>query len=140
MVSLLTTSQYQIRANATLDEGETAQVQALIDDASAEVLDVGDSTWDADSVPGVVVSVVYQMVRRAIENPHGYQSERLGDYSYVRAADGVEKSAMTMTKDEYRKVRRAAAKSNVSTVGVRRPDAYERQWVTTSLSEDDLVL
>ena len=132
-MGLISVGQYEDRANTALDAGEQRQVSALIDDASAEVLLVGDDTWTVSTVPAVVVGVVYQMVRRAVQNPEGFQSETIGDYSYSRASTGDETSAMTMTRDEYRRVRRAAGKSNVLGVGVRRGLPYERDWLRGAL-------
>jgi len=137
MVALLTAAQYQARTNSTLDAGQTTQVEALIDDASAEVLLVGDPDWDPDDVdnpvPGAVVSVVFRMVSRAFANPHGFRSETIGDYSYSRGSAMSDADGIHMTADEYRTVRRAAGRSNVVGVGTRRDLPYERDWLRGAL-------
>lgn len=143
MTSLVTPGFVTTRLGETVTSTELTQIAAFIEDASGMVLDVGNPDWDPDDndnlPPAAVKSVVFQMVRRALKNPDGFQTESIGDYRYGRD-ESVAVGGVMMTKDEYNTVRRAAAKSNVSTVGVRRPNAYERQWISDLLSDDELVL
>lgn len=138
-MSLIDATFVEARLGVTLTATQTTQVEAYIDDASAIVLDVGDPEWTSVDVPAAVKGVVFQMVRRAYKNPEGYRSEQIGEYRYSRS-DDVAAGGLTMTRQELRVVRRAAGLANVGTVGVRRPNDYERQWVTDLQTDDELVL
>lgn len=122
MADLITVLQWTDRTGRTLSATEQTQVEALIEDASALVVNIvndADVTdvWDAatpQTVPGAVVPVVVAMVRRGLDNPHGFTQENADGYSYsVASTTGV-----FATRREAREVRKAAAKSPVGALNL----------------------
>lgn len=91
----------------------SSQAEALIDDASALVREIAG--WDdtePDVTPAAVVPVVVAMVRRAIDNPLGHESERVGNYQY----SGAKTEGVFATHQEAKTVRRVAGRAGVGTV------------------------
>ena len=115
-MALITTTEYTDRYGS----GDTTQVQAFIDDVSAEIVDYVLSL-DADSgadewgvgvaetaPPAGVAAVCARVVNRSIGNPYGISQEGLGDHQRtftVGAAGGM------MSPKDRRIVRRAAGVS-----------------------------
>lgn len=122
MADLITVAQWTDRTGRTLSASELTQVGALIEDASALVVNiVADATvtdvWDAatpETVPGAVVPVVVAMVRRGLDNPHGFSQENADGYSYSSAAT----SGVFASRHEAREVRKAASKSPVAALNL----------------------
>jgi len=123
MADFITATQWTDRTGRTLSSAEQVhQLDALIEDASALVVNiVNDATvtdlWDAHTpgtVPGAVVPVVVAMVRRGLDNPHGFSQENADGYSYsVGSTTGV-----FATRYEAREVRKAAAKSQMGALNL----------------------
>lgn len=120
MADLITVAQFTDRTGRSLSATQSAQVEALITDASALVVDiVNDGTttdaWDAataDTVPASIVPVVKDMVLRGLDNPHGFTSETAeGGYSYSGPGGTVFAS-----RDEVRAIRRAVKRSGASSL------------------------
>lgn len=114
MAGLITPEMYRVRLGRALTADQTAQVEALIQDASALVRRIAEGALDAiDSltVPADVVPVVVAMVRRAVDNPRGLTSERLGDYQWTGAGQ-----AIYATDEEAAIVRRAVGLSVIGEV------------------------
>lgn len=113
---LIQVSDLTDRLGRSLDETETTQAEALIDDASALIRDVADDDFLNDSgtldVPPSIVPVVVTMVRRALENPRGLSGEQLGSYSWQ--AQG-QQAAIYANRNEKRIIRRAVSKLGVGT-------------------------
>ena len=110
---LITLAQLAARLGRPLDDDEIGtQAPALIEDASALARDViaNDtitSTWTAaepGTVPPAVIPVVVAMVRRGMDNPHGYQAEGQQAY-YYQGSTGV---GVFATPQEAATLRRAA--------------------------------
>ena len=92
---------------------EAGQAEALIDDASALVREIAG--WDdtePDVVPAAVVPVVVNMVRRGLDNPHGHESEQVGNYRY----SGAKTEGIFATRREAWVIRKSAGKLGVGTV------------------------
>lgn len=125
MADLVTVEQVQVRMGRTFAGDELAQVQALITDASAlavQLVNDADTTdaWDAGTVgtvPDAVVPAVVGMVRRSLDNPHGFTSERSFEYSYA----GASSEGVFATSAEARAIRRAAGAVGVTTVHLSAP-------------------
>lgn len=122
MADLITVQQWTARTGRDLTNTEYVQVEALIEDASALVANIVNDatvtdTWDATdpgTVPGAVVPVVVAMVRRGLDNPHGFTQENADGYSYsVASTTGV-----FATRYEAREVRKAAAKSPIGALNL----------------------
>lgn len=97
---------------------EQSQAEAVAEDASGMVRDLVKPLLDEvdpPEVPASIRAVVIAMVRRGVDNPNGYASESLGDYSRSTAPGGV--ATVYMTKREEKIVRRA--------VGLTGPGALE---------------
>lgn len=96
-----------------INYGDSAQAQALIDDASAiarsYVAPVFDGVYRGGGpldTPPLVVAVVCGMVRRGLTNPTGLSMEVLGDYSYQAGGNAV--ATLYPTARERRLLRSAA--------------------------------
>lgn len=122
MADLITVLQWTDRTGRSLSSTEQTQVEALIEDASALVVNIvndADVTdgWDAatsGTVPGAVVPVVVAMVRRGLDNPHGFTQENADGYSYSVAST----AGVFASRREAREVRKAAAKSPVGALNL----------------------
>lgn len=115
MAALITEAFYTARYGA----GTTAQIEAFIADASAEVVDYL-TTLDTDSVnpidadewntttnpaPAAIQSVIARVVNRAIGNPLGISQEGLGDH---QRSFSMGMSGGMMSPKDKRIIRRAA--------------------------------
>lgn len=122
MEPLITVADLETRLGSSLGETESAQAEALIDDASALVRDVAEDDFINDDgaldVPPEIVPVVATMVRRSMENPLGRTGETLGDYSWQQQPSGGAGMPATLypTRREKRIIRRAAKKLSVGTM------------------------
>lgn len=130
MADLITVAQFTDRTGRTLDATQTTQVDALITDASALVVDVvaddtTTDTWTTVTVPAAVVPVVVNMVRRALDNPHGYTAEGVGSYNY----NGGKAEGIFATRQETQALRKAANRSNVSSLNLDSHFATRRYWL-----------
>lgn len=95
MEPLLSVEQFEARKGRSYSGIKLVQVTELLDDASALVRRIarsgekidGDPVATLDdvdytNVPPEIKPVVFNMVNRALTNPMGYKSERIGDYQY----------------------------------------------------------
>lgn len=110
---MITVGDLETRFGRTFTATETAQATAFIADAEALVVEtVGDATvtdvW-ATTPPAAVIPVLVNMVRRAMDNPHGLSGETNERYSYT----GGKPEGIFATGDEVRALRRAANKTGV---------------------------
>lgn len=120
MADLITVEQFEARTMRTFADAsaELAQLEALIADASALIVDtILDATvtadWDAatpGSVPAGVLPVITAMVRRGLDNPHGFTSERSFEYQYQGASD----AGVFATDREAKALRRAAGRPGLT--------------------------
>lgn len=115
-MALISIDQYQDRVGTTFAGAEATRINALIDDASALVLQIADmeTDWTDATVPAVVVPVVASMVRRSLENPLGLVGESIGSYQW-QAASGSS-TAIHANLREVRIIRKAAGRLGVGTV------------------------
>lgn len=119
-MSLISITQLNARLGRTLAGTELTQATALIDDASALVLQIAAGSGDEpawtspNQAPDVVVPVVVGMVRRALENPRGLSGEQLGDYQWQAGGGGA--VTIYATDGEAKIIRRAAGRLGVGTV------------------------
>lgn len=134
MAALATVDQVSDRLGRSFTVDQERQVAALLDDASALVRAVGDVAWDPDDVdnppPATVVAVTVAVVRRMLDNPSGFRQMSVGGVSVTSAEAG---HTVELTRSEYRTVRRAAGRSNVGSVGVRRGQPYGVDWLRGAL-------
>ncbi len=111
-------------AEGDLEGTEKARAEEALADATAlalaEVSTTRADAWAA-SAPAVVVTVVLKAARREYENPQGFRSEGVGEYSAsVDVASGV-----YLTPGEIAQIRRAATGRRGGFTGtVRTPSAY----------------
>jgi hypothetical protein len=128
VADLITLAQWTARTGRTLSATKETQVEALITDASALVVDVvNDATttdaWDAASVgtvPASIVPVVVSMVRRGFDNPNGHTGESVGAYSY----SGASTSGLFATRDEVKAIRKAAGLAGVASLHLESDGLY----------------
>lgn len=122
-MALISVEQYGVRVGIEFDAEDSSpsleqeQIEALIDDVSALVLQIAnlDTAWTLSTCPSSVVPVVVSMVRRAVENPRGLSGEQLGDYQW-QAGQGVTAATIYATKREERVIRRAAGRAPVESL------------------------
>lgn len=128
MTALLTVDQLAARLSRAFADGELAQAEALIDDASAIACSIGRTDFAA-GVPAVVVAVVAQMVRRALDNPGELSGEQMGSYSWQGQQSGSSGGGggVYATRAETRLIRRAAGVSGMTaaTLDTGLGDPYE---------------
>ena len=117
MADLITVAQLEVRLDTTYSGTELAQVEGLIEDASALVRHVARTDF-ATSVPGVIVSVVTQMVRRALANPEELTGENIGGYGWQAMGQQSNSSggAIYVTRAERRLIREAAGRPGVISI------------------------
>ena len=112
---LISLSDFESRYGRSLGGDESIQVTNFIDDASALVREIAGWADDEPSqVPSAIVPTVVGMVRRALDNPHGHESERVGNYQY----SGAKTEGIFATRDEVRAIRRTAGKLSVGSLNL----------------------
>lgn len=132
---LITVADLETRLGRTLEGAEADQADAFIDDASAIVRSIVGDDDKLDPTPDAVVPVVVGMVRRALENPHGHESERVGNYQY----SGAKTEGIFATKAEAKALRKATGTLSVGSVeleGYLLPETGRWQdgsWIEESL-------
>jgi hypothetical protein len=114
MADLITVEQLEARLKQEFTGTALTQVQGLIADASALVRLVARTDF-ATSVPATIVTVVAQMVRRALENPEERTGENIGAYGYQAMGQLTASSggAIYVTRAERRIIREAAGRPAV---------------------------
>ena len=130
MADLITVAQLEARLKESFTGDALAQVEGLIVDASALVIHVARTDF-ATGVPGVIVAVVAQMVRRALENPQELTGENLGAYGWqaMGQLSNASGGALYVTRAERRLIREAAERPAVITI-------YADTGLTDPLSSD----
>ena len=113
MTALISAAQLQARLARTFAVGtELDQATALVEDASALVIQVAGTDF-ATGVPDVVVAVVAQVVRRALDNPGELTAEQIGAYGWQsQHSSATSGAALYLTRAERRSVRAAAGLSS----------------------------
>lgn len=86
MAAFATVQDYQVREKVTLDGAETAQVAALLDDASALIR--GRMPTGYEPAAEVARAVAVAVVRRTLANPGGRRSVSVGGYSETLGEGG----------------------------------------------------
>ena len=131
----------EVRLDRTFTDAEIPRVEALLDDVSAMVREVAGKTWvdpaDLAEViaPDIVKVIVLRAAARYMNNPCGFSSESVGDYSYQRR--GVDAGgALYLTGEEVEWLRKVAGKLGIWTLPVTRADPpcsdseeSERGWL-----------
>lgn len=114
-MALITVSELEDLMNTDL---VLAQAQAVIDDASALVVDeiVNDdeitASWDETTTPAAVKAIVKQMCQRALENPTGLSGEAIDGYSWQSSTA----ASIYATRRERRMIRKIVGKLGVGVV------------------------
>lgn len=136
-MALISIDQYQDRVGTTFAGAEATRINALIDDASALVLQIADmdTDWTDATVPDVVVPVVVSMVRRSLENPLGLSGEQIGQYQWQASSGNA--TAIHATMRETRIIRKAAGRLGAGTVQL---EGYLSSSGPVVAMVDDLVL
>lgn len=115
MADLITVAQIEARLGQAFTGTDLAQVEALIDDASALVRHVARTDF-ATSVPATIVTVVGQMVRRALDNPGELTGENIGTYGWQAQQPSPSGGSLYVTRAERRIIREAAERPAVITI------------------------
>ena len=112
---LITVAQLEARLGETFSGTKLAQVETLLDDASALVRQVARTDF-ATSVPATIVTVVGQMVRRALDNPGELTGENMGTYGWQAQQPSPSGGSLYITRAERRIIREAAERPAVITI------------------------
>lgn len=117
MADLITVAELEARLKEQFTGDALTQVQSLIEDASALVRHVARADF-AVSVPAVVVAVVAQMIRRALDNPQELTGENIGAYGWqamgqITNAGG---GAIYVTRSERRLIREASGRPAIVSI------------------------
>jgi hypothetical protein len=116
MADLITVEQLEARLATEFSGTDLAQAEAYISDASAIVIHVAGTDF-ADGTPGVIVGVVAQMVRRALDNPGELTGEQIGAYGWQNQHAGSPSGgAIYVTRAERKLIREAADRPAVVTI------------------------
>lgn len=117
MADLITVAQLEARLRESFTGDALTQVEGLIADASALVRHVARTDF-ALSVPAVIVAVVAQMVRRALENPEELTGENIGGYGWQAMNQGSARTggSIYVTRTERRMIREAAGRAGVISI------------------------
>lgn len=120
---LATFAQMAARLDGGIETSDHMRAEAMLDDASALVLDLVDAetqtAWES-SPPASVAAVVCQVAIRGLVNPHGVMTERQGDYQYeLASATGI-----YLTDAEIRTVRKAAGVNGAASVEITHPYGF----------------
>lgn len=113
----------------TLTEEDLARAESLLADASDLVREIGRASWTeaggANPAPASIRLIVKRAALRAFnEDPEGYTSETLGDWSGRREAPGSPSEiGVYFTADEMRAIRGASGKP-AGVFSIRTPSAY----------------
>jgi hypothetical protein len=113
MADLITVAQLEARLKEEFTGTALAQVEGLIADASAMVRHVARTDF-ATSVPAVIVTVVAQVVRRALENPGELTGENIGTYGWqAQHSSAPSGGSLYVTRAERRLIREVAGRPAV---------------------------
>ena len=127
MDPLITLQDFTDRYHDDVPEAEELRVEALLDDASALVRDVAGSDFIVDgevATPPSLIPVVYEVTRRAVDNPAGYDSETIGSYTWRNERSG---SGIYLNDQERRAVLRAVGRSGLRAVEVDHHYGFSRE-------------
>lgn len=120
MAALATLEQLEDRMGSIADP---TRAQAFLDDASILVIDEAGTDWSGagEEVPLVVAVIVLAATARALRNPDGAESEKIGAtyaVTYQRTLGGV-----WLTRAECRRIRRAAGQNSIGSIELESPYA-----------------
>jgi len=108
VADLITPEQVGARMRRTFADSWLTQVQAHCEDVSGLVRDIADGHLDEathETVPVAVRRVAYEMVRRAVENPHGFTTEGTDTVFRWQVAEGQD--TLYATEEEAEIIRGA---------------------------------
>lgn len=121
MAQLATPDDFEARHGAA-----DGRVGALLEDASAFILDEADGSeeeWvvedDPATIPPSIVAICVEVAYRAWSNPEALSSEALGEYT--KAWQNRTGAVLYLTKDEIRRVSKAAGLSSFTEVTLESP-------------------
>ncbi|MCZ0973159.1 hypothetical protein O1L55_20695 [Streptomyces albulus] len=102
-----------------VDEADRARAKALLEDATAVMLERLD--WpeipDGCKIPSILRTTCLSIALRVYNNPMGITSESMGDYSYRRAANSV--AGMSLLPQEIEVLEKYRRKSPIVSARVR---------------------
>lgn len=122
--ALASLSALEARLGVTLAGADVERASAALDDASALIRAEGGTEWVDDEgaltdVPSLVEQVTLAVAYRAFRNPDAFTQTSLGDASVAYDRSG--QSAVYLTRDERRAVRRAAGTTAVGAIELASP-------------------
>lgn len=123
MADLITVAQLEARLKESFTGDALAQVEGLIDDASALVIHVAGTDFATTGVPAVVVATVAQMIRRALDNPAELTGEHMGGYGWQagqagQAGTSTAGGAIYVTRAERKFIREAAGRLPIVSISM----------------------
>jgi hypothetical protein len=116
--SLADLAQLSERLGTTLSPESTDGLrgQGLLNDASSLIRSEGLDWVDPHTAPDIVVSICLAVAQRAYKNPEGVRQASVGDVAVTYGATTTSGSAIFLTRQELRAIRRAAGRSAIGSV------------------------
>lgn len=122
----LTVEALSVRIPGGIPEEERDRAEAALEDAEAAVLEVAEECGEVGELPRSLVALTLRVARREFQNPHGFASETLADYTYRQDGEGRAVGA-DLTSSERARIRRVMGCADV--VSVRLDHGWERRDV-----------
>ena len=94
----------------TLSGDAAVRANELLTQASNMVREFGLSSWTSANVPPRAADIALQATYRVYTNPDGAAQKSVGDVSVSYSRAGLQGSAVYLTKDEKRALRRLAGR------------------------------
>lgn len=135
--ALASLSALEARLGVTLADADVERASAALDDASALIRAEAGTDWVDDEgaltdVPPVVEQIALAVAYRAFRNPDAFTQTSLGDASVAYDRSG--QSAVYLTRDERRAVRRASGTTAVGAIELASPWAMPASTYPVSVS------
>jgi hypothetical protein len=110
--TIATVSDLQARLDWTLEAGEQGVAQGALDDLSDDARYYGSQSWDSETAPRQVRSLVLRAAARYMRNPDGYVQSRAGDETLVWTDKGDHNGLATFTAEEKKILSSLAGKND----------------------------
>ena len=136
-MSFVTIDQFEVRYGAPISDQD--RVEALLEDACAQVEDIAGESYTEDNIPAAIVGVVVTAVRRAFDNPGGLIGETIGNYTWQAGRSSG--AGVYFTPQELKIIRRAAGKMSVSSLTLEgfMPVVSADQYISDSGSGEPIL-
>lgn len=127
----LSVDDLSVRIPGGIPESDRDRAKAALEDAEAAVMEVAEECGEVGELPPSLVALALRVARREFQNPHGFASETLADYTYRQDGDGRAVGA-DLTGAERARIRRVMGCSEI--MSVHTPHVWEESDVAAITS------